>query len=98
MSLSAVTIDTTATGIVIAAQNNVRKQLRIKSLSTNTVDVFLKFDDSATVLTAANGYPLKPGEEIVLLPVIGANGCSIPHQVKGITASSSAELRVQELN
>jgi hypothetical protein len=97
MSLATVTVDTTAGGVTIQTANANRKALFVKSLATNTQTVFLKFDASATPLTAANGYPLGPGEEIVFTRETSVPGDPAVYEVKGITSAASADIRTQEL-
>lgn len=87
---------TTAVKEVLAV-NLARRGLFIKSLAANTVDVYLKFDNSTTVLTTANGYPLSPGESIFIGSEIYTSGNDAPFTVQGITASGTVDLRVHEL-
>ncbi len=97
MSLASVTVDTTAGGVTIQAANGNRRGVFVKSLATNSVTVFLKFDASSTALTAANGWPLAPGESLILLREASIAGDNPVYDVKGITASGSADIRTQEL-
>lgn len=97
MSLASVTVGTTAGGDTIQAANGNRRAVFVKSLATNTQTVFLKFDASSTALTAANGWPLAPGEGLVITRDSPIPGDPAVYEVKGITSSGSADIRTQEL-
>lgn len=97
MSLASVTVDTTAGGTELLAANGAAQHRAISSMPTNTVLIFLKYDTSATALTAGNGIPLAPGATTIFErnPSIAGDPCT--RRIIAITASGSADIRVQEL-
>lgn len=96
MSLASVTVDTTAGGTLILAANGNRRQAIVKSLATNTQTVYLSFDAAATAPTAAIGLPLAPGDTLTIDRESSVAGNCNVYAIKGITASGSADIRVQE--
>lgn len=73
--------------------------------NTGEKDAFLKFDGSATEVTAANGYKLAAGETITLSnerdSVNPASGWlpSASNEIRGIcTAAETTTLRIQSAN
>ena len=106
MSMSNVLVDTTTGGVSVLASNGNRRAALVKAPSANTATVYIKFDSSATVLSTSNGYPLEPGDEIILAGrahggAVGdkAPGGSAEHwcAVLAIVAAGTQNLRVVEL-
>ena len=98
------TVTVTASVTPIVATNTARRALFLKSMKTNTATVFLKLDNGATVLTAANGSPLEPGESLTLInnrfsgPVgVPSNGVEYWCAISGITSASSCDIRFSEI-
>lgn len=89
MSMQAVTVDTTAGGVTLLSANSRRRTIALRN--TGATDCYLKFDESSTALTAANGYPLKAGESLILGPswLSQYNSVDLNFAVKGITAAAS---------
>lgn len=92
MSLSAVNCTTSASQLVAA--NSLRQLLVIQNVSDT--DVFLKFDESATEVTTANGILLSSaGGKFTLSS--GRN--EHVYAVRGIHGGSgNKELRIQEIS
>lgn len=95
MSIASVSVTTAVTTIL--ADNRNRRAFALKSLSTNTDTIYLKFDGSTTALTTANGYPLAAGESLIVGSGIGLSGVDAGFAIKGIVATTTCDLRVQEL-
>lgn len=96
MSLASVTVDTTAGGVTIQSGNPQRRGVFLFNNST-TITVYLKFDNSATALTAFNGYPLLPQTGFFIGPEMCGWGLDAAFLIKGITASGTADVRTQEI-
>lgn len=86
---SSVTVDTTAGGTVIIAGNTHRMAIIISNVST-TVTVFIGQDST---LTAANGVPIFPETDRVFDRGFGL----FLGEIRGITSSGSADVRVWEI-
>lgn len=87
--ISAVSVTTSAAQVV--ASKGSRKWLIIQNVSD--VDIFFKFDSSATALTSANGYKLAPGADVKWA---GNTGDYINAIIAVHDGSGSKEIRVQE--
>lgn len=87
--MKAVTVDTTAGGIQICAAGD-RDFLHIQN--NGATDIFVKYDGSATALTAANGVKVAAGEWLVL----NNDGTRkiFNKEVRGITSAGSSDVRV----
>ena len=92
MSMQAVTVDTTAGGTTLLAANPRRRLVALRN--TGATDAALKFDESSTALTAANGFPLKAGETMVFGPqwLQVYNGVDMQFAWKAIVASGSTTI------
>lgn len=88
--MKTVTVDTTAGGTTICAAG-FRKFAHIQNVGS--VDVYLKYDGSATALTTSNGIKLSPSEWLVLNNLPGQP--LFTDAILGIVASGSADVRVQ---
>lgn len=106
MSMANVSVDTTSGGVSVLAKNGNRRAALIKAPIGNTATVYVKFDSSATALTTSNGYPLEPGDELILAgrSMGGSVGDKMPGgtsehwcEVKAIVATGTQNLRVVEL-
>jgi hypothetical protein len=97
MSMANVAVDTTAGGTVLLNDNRARRGAFIKALKGNTDDVFLKFDNSATVLTSSVGWPLSAGESLIVMSDLGGSGYDAGFTIKAIAGSGTQNVRVHEL-
>ena len=104
MAYGAQSVDTTIGGVVIIPQNLNRRGVMVKSLKSNANTVFLRLDGSSTTLTAANGYPLEPGESICIIDehFTGPLGVAVVRsqywcEVRGITTVGTSDIRWVEL-
>lgn len=84
---SQVTIANTVTPIL--APSGFRRAFFLKALQSNQEPVFLKFDNSTGALTAANGWPLYPGESLVIGTEVIPDGRDLAYAVKGIAAGTT---------
>lgn len=85
--MKVVTVDTTAGGVeIVAAGPAIRRDILI--IKNGATAMFVKFDNSATVLSAANGMPMAANE------ILNLSGLPV-RQVLGITAAGSTSVAVQ---
>lgn len=100
--MGAITVTTSPTPVL--ATNYKRRVMFIKSVKTNASTIYLKLDDSETVLTTSNGFPLEAGESIIIVnnkyttPI----GQSAPNTeywcgVSAIVPAGTAEIRYSEM-
>lgn len=87
--MKAVTVDTTAGGVQIAPAGD-RDFVHVQN--NGATDIFVKYDGSATALTAANGVKVAAGEWLVL----NNDGSKkiFNKEVRGITSAGSSDVRV----
>jgi hypothetical protein len=83
--------------IAVASPNSHKGWIMIQNPSTSTDPVFLKFDGSATTLTATNGMALAPGETISIASNQDTPGIVGPIQAI-CAATKTATIRIQEVN
>ena len=86
--MKAVTVDTTAGGVQLCAAGD-RDFVHIQNGAT---DIYLKYDGSATTLTAANGCKLAAGEWLIL----NNDGTRkiFNKEVRAITSAGTSDVRV----
>lgn len=89
--MKTVTVNTTAGGVELAPAGN---RAFIHLYNAGSVTAYLKYDGDATALTTSNGMPLPAGATLHLNNDAGGKAPFI-HEVRGITASGSTDIRVQ---
>lgn len=76
-----------------------RLVLLIKAPSTNAGVIYIKIDSSLTVLSAANGYPLNPGEGLpISIGRTDGRANPLPNVLVAMSTNGTDELHVTELS
>jgi hypothetical protein len=91
------TVTVTSTAAIVLPANRQRRAMFLKCPAGSAATVFVKFDNSAQALTAANGYPLAPGDSLFVPSTFTPDGVSNPAAVQAITAAANSTLAIVEL-
>jgi len=102
MMTGPITVDTTAGGIQILDSNNVRRSAVLEN--RGSIDAYIKYDGSATALTASNGQLLRAGQTMTITAdyICGTQDAylgyaDMRYAIKAIVASGSTTIIANEV-